>query len=168
MKFCFNVWLKKFDMESEEDLMELSDLFDDDTLINFSGDNQFAKYIYFIKENEDTIGFLYLMPFKNSKIFNVKYGIKNDKLNKDYVYTILTRIRDKVKGYDNTDEILGSSVITAIEKEEQKYNRVANTFGSKICETDRVNFYEINPNCENVENDNKQLQYYLRNRAICQ
>ena len=167
MRFCLNVWLKKFDKESEKDFLELSDLFDDYTLYSFSADNQYAKYIYFIKENDDTIGFVFLMPLKNSKIYNVRYGLRKDKLNKDYVYTTLTRIRDKVKGYDKSNEILGSVVITGLNKEEKKYNVVANTFGNKIYETDAENYYEINPNCEDVKNDHKVLRYYLTNKTIC-
>ena len=168
MRFCLNVWLKEFNKENEGDYLELSGLFDDYSLYNFSSDNQYAKYIYFIKENDETIGFVFLMPLKNSKIFNVKYGLKKDKLNKDYVYTVLTRIRDKVKGYDQSNEILGSVIVTGMEKEEAKYNKVANTFGCKICETEDMNFYEINPNCEDIKKEHKVLRYYLTNKTICQ
>ena len=166
MKFCLNIWLKNFDKENVNDLWELTDLFDDLSLLGFINDNVHAKYIYLIKEEGNTIGFVYLMPYSNSKIYDVHYGFISNKLNKDYVYTVLTLLRDKVKGYDNSTELKDTTIITSVSKNETKYNKVANTFGNKIYETEEENFYEINPNCEKIEEENKVLKYYLNNQAI--
>ncbi len=166
MSFCLNIWLKKFDQENVDDMWALIDLFDDVTLLDFIGDNVYAKYIYLIKEDDNTIGFVYLMPYRESKIYDVHYGIVKEKLNKDYVYTVLTLLRDKVKGYDNSTEIKDATIITSVRKYEEKYNKVANTFGNKIYETESENFYEINPNCEEIEKDCKTLKYYLNNKAM--
>lgn len=167
MNFCLNVWLKKIDIENDNDLANLYDLFDDETLFNFIRDNQYAEHLYFIMEDkENIIGFLYLIRLKNSKIYNVRYGIKKEKLNYDYVYTTLTRVRDKLKGYDEQDKLTDSIIITGLKKYDRRYNEVASKFGRRIYETDDANYYEINPNCEHLDNEVKVLKYYLGNRAV--
>lgn len=163
MRFCLNIWLKNFDQENVDDLCELSDVFDDLSLLSFATDNVYARYIYLIKENDNTIGFVYLIPYRESKIYDIHYGIVNNKLNNDYIYTVLTLLRDKVK---EPTEIKDATIITSVRKQEEKYNKVANTFGNKIYETESENFYEINPNCEEIGEDCKTLKYYLNNKAM--
>ena len=163
MRFCLNIWLKNFDQENVDDLCELSDVFDDLSLLSFATDNVYARYIYLIKENDNTIGFVYLIPYRESKIYDIHYGIVNNKLNNDYIYTVLTLLRDKVK---EPTEIKDATIITSVRKQEDKYNKVANTFGNKIYETESENFYEINPNCEEIGEDCKTLKYYLNNKAM--
>lgn len=164
MKYCMNISLSKVNIENIDDLWALSDLFDDETLISFISDNQYAKYIYFIKEYDEIIGFVYVMPFKNSNINNIEYGIKKQKLNNDYIYTVLTILRDKVKGYNNSTELKDSTIITSLSKDEKYYNELANKFGRKICETFSNNYYEINPNCEDINNDSQKLKIYMKDK----
>ena len=166
MKFCLNIWLKKIDVENDNDLASLYDLFDDETLFNFIKDNQYAEHMYFVMEDKEPIGFVYLIRLKNSKIYNVRYGIKKEKLNYDYVYTALTRVRDKLKGYDEQDKLTNSIIITGLKKYDERYNDVASKFGRRIYETDDANYYEVNPNCESIDNEVKVLKYYLGNRAV--
>ena len=90
MEFSFRINLKLFNIESVNDEWNLINLFDDNLLYDFINDSEFSKYIYFIKEDNNIIGFVYLMQFKNSDIYNLEYGLKKDKLNKNYIYTFQT------------------------------------------------------------------------------
>ena len=83
MEFSFRINLKLFNIESVNDEWNLINLFDDNLLYDFINDSEFSKYIYFIKEDNNIIGFVYLMQFKNSDIYNLEYGLKKDKLNKN-------------------------------------------------------------------------------------
>ena len=166
MKFCLNIWLKKYNQDNLDDLWDLSDIFNDDTLYDFINDIVYAKYAYLIKEDDKSIGFVYLIPYKDSKIYDVRYGIVKEKLNNDYIYTVLTLLRDKVKGYDESTEIKDTTILTSVRKNIKDYNKIANTFGNKIYETEEENFYEINPNCEKIEEENKVLKYYLDKKVI--
>ena len=187
MKFCLNVWLKKIDIENDNDLDNLYDLFMDETLFNFIKDNVHAQHLYFVMEDWQVIGFVYLIPFSKTYIvrydltnenenekaiitYNVRYGLKKEKLNDDYVYTVLTHVRDKVKGYNGSTDIKDSNIMTGLKKYDKRYNEVASKFGRMIYQTDEDNYYEINPNCEDihleVDNEVKVLKYHLDNRAV--
>lgn len=162
MVFKMNLSLKLFDIESGDDFLDLSDLFDDISLSAFIDDNMFSKYIYLVKENGSVIGFVYLIQYENSNIYNVEYGIRKDKLNEDYIYTILTLMRDKIKGKNN-NEIEGITILTSLPKN-NPYNKIANLFGNKLYSNELYDFYCINPNCENIEMEEQKILNYLINR----
>lgn len=161
MKFCFNISLRLFDINSSDDWWELASLFDDASLSSFMDDNQYAKYVYFILENNNIIGFAYLLQYKNTDILNLEYGIKRNNLNNDYIYTVLTLLRDKVKGIDKKAEIKDHVLVTSLLKTEEKYNSIANTFGMKIDSNNLYNHYEVNPNCEDLSIDREKILEFL-------
>lgn len=164
MGFCFNINLRLFNINSSEDWWELSSLFDDQSLDSFIRDNQYAKYIYFILDNNNIIGFAYLLQYKNTNILNLEYGIKKKYLNYDYIYTVLTLLRDKVKGIDIKTEIRDCILVTSLNKKEEKYNSIANTFGMKIDSDDFYNYYEINPNCEDLSSDRTKILKFINSK----
>lgn len=167
MKFCLNINLKLFDINSNEDWWNLSLLFDDASLSNFMIDNQYAKYIYFIRDNNDIIGFVYLLQYKDTDILNLEYGINEKYLNDDYIYTILTLIRDKIKGINNQKELENATIVSSIIKIEDRYNKIAKKFGNKIYEDSCSNYYEVNPNCENLAGEKKKiLKYFNQQKQI--
>ena len=59
MEFSFRINLKLFNIESVNDEWDLINLFDDNSLYDFINDSEFSKYIYFIKEDNNIIGFVY-------------------------------------------------------------------------------------------------------------
>ncbi len=160
MEFSFRINLKLFNIESVNDEWNLINLFDDNSLYDFINDSEFSKYIYFIKEDNNIIGFVYLMQFKNSDIYNLEYGLKKDKLNKNYIYTLLTLIRDEIKS-KHLDKIM----LVSRNEKGSKYNEVASLFGKLIYSGD-FDYYEINPNCENLEEENIKIKKYLEN-VVC-
>lgn len=162
MQFSLDINLTLLDKDSEQDLWDLSTLFCDSSLSEFIEDNMYAKYIYFIKENKEIIGFVYLMKYKNADMYNLEYGLKKSKLNYDYVYTVLTLIRDKIKGIKNSDEIKNITILSTTIKN-TKYNDIASKFGKMIYSNDIFNYYEVNPNCENLEEDNNKILKFLKN-----
>lgn len=161
MQFSFNINLSLFDKNSVQDFWDLSELFDDNSLSEFLEDNIYAKYIYFIKENNQIIGFVYLMRYKYADIYNLEYGLIQSKLNLDYVYTVLTLIRDKIKGLDYSTEIKEKTIISGILKN-SKYNNIANKFGRLIYSDNFYNYYEVNPNCEHLQNENQKVLKFLK------
>ena len=165
MKFCFNISLPLFDKESTEDFYRLSELFDDCSLSEFIEDNAFAKYIYFIKENDSIIGFVYLMQYRDSDIYNLEYGIKIKQLNQDYIYTVLTLIRDKIKGLHTTKEIQNLTIVSSFLKT-CSYNNIACLFGKQLYSDEFYNFYEVNPNCEDLEEENQKIMKFLKNKKF--
>lgn len=162
MTFCFNISLVLLDKESSRDFYELSCLFDDCSLSEFIEDNSYASYIYFIKENNKTIGFVYLMRYRGSDIYNVEYGIISSKLNNNYVYTVLTLIRDKIKGTETSSEIKDLTIVSSFDKC-NKYNSIANLFGDIIYSSDFYNYYEVNPNCEDLSTERDKVLMFLKN-----
>ena len=176
MNFCFNIELRKIDINNDDHLDILYDFFTDETLFNFIHDNRRAEHLYFIIENGwETIGFVYLIPLSKPKesevtVYNVKYGFRKDKLNEDYAYTVLTHVRDKVKGFKGSAEIKGSQIITGLKNYDKTYNDLASKFGNMIYQTDDTNYYAIAPNCEDinleVDNEVKVLKYHSDNRAV--
>ena len=160
MEFSFKISLKLFNIESINDEWDLINLFDDNSLYDFINDSEFSRYVYFIKENDNIIGFAYLMQYKNSNIYNLEYGLQEDKMNKNYIYTLLTLIRDEIKS-KHLDKIM----IVSRTKKESKYNEIASSFGKLIYSSD-CNYYEINPNCENFEEENIKIKKYLEN-VVC-
>lgn len=164
MIYCNNISLELLKKLSNSDLFDLSNFYDDTTFSNFIDDNVYAKYIYFIKDNDKKIGFIYLLHYRgNNNIYNVEYGIYEKFLNYDYIYTILTILRDKIKGEKNySKEILGKAIVSGINKEEKKYNEVANTFGELIHSDNYCNYYEINPNCEDLHEEREKILKFLK------
>lgn len=162
MQFSFDINLSLFDKESKQDLWDLSELFCDSSLSDFIEDNMYAKYIYFIKENQNIIGFVYLMKYKNADIYNLEYGLKESKLNYDYIYTVLTLIRDKIKGLKNSNEIKDITIVSTVIKND-KYNSIASKFGKLIYSDKLFNYYEVNPNCEELEQNNNKVLKFLKN-----
>ena len=163
MKFCFNISLSLFDKESPQDFYCLSELFDDCSLSEFIEDNVFAKYIYFIKKNDTIIGFVYLMQYRDSDIYNLEYGIQESKLNNDYVYTVLTLIRDKIKGIA-TQEISDLTIVSSVHRK-CSYNDIVSLFGDKLYSNESYNFYEVNPNCEDLKEEKQKIMTFLNNRS---
>lgn len=157
MTFSFKINLKLFDNDFINDQWDLINIFDDTTLDEFIEDSGFAKYIYFIREENKNIGFVYLMQYQNSNIFNLKYGLIKEKLNNNYIYTVLTLIRDKIKN----DELNTISIVTSLNKNSD-YNNIASLFGNLIYSDDLVNYYNINPNCENLEEEKIKILKYLK------
>lgn len=165
MKFCLNISLSLFDKDSPQDFYRLSELFDDCSLSEFIEDNAFAKYIYFIKENDTIIGFVYLMQYIDSDIYNLEYGIKIKQLNEDYVYTVLTLIRDKIKGIHATKEIQNLTIVSSVLKT-CTYNSIACLFGNLLYSNELYNFYEINPNCEDLEEEKQKIMHFLNTKKF--
>lgn len=163
MVFKMNLNLKLLDMDSSDDYLDLCDIFDDLSLSSFIDDHMFSKYIYLVKENNNVIGFIYLIQYGDSDIYNVEYGIVENKLNEDYIYTILTLIRDKIKG-NKTKEIEGITILTSLPKN-NSYNKIANLFGNKLYSNELYDFYCINPNCENIEMEEQKILNYFINRS---
>lgn len=160
MIFSLNINLKLFDINSDDDYLQLCKLFEDSSINEFIEDNMYAEYIYFIKEENEIIGFIYLMPFRNSNIYNLKYGIVKNKINLDYIYTILTLIRDKIKGINST-EIKNLIVVTSLNNKSE-YNDIVCNFGNLIYSDEIYNYYEVNPNCENLNDDKEKILSFLK------
>ena len=99
MKFCLQIKLSLFDFSSSQDFWDLTKLLNDSSLVDYIEDSEFARVIYFIKENNEMIGFVFFMQYKNSNVYNVEYDLLDSKKNNDYIYTVLTLIRDKIKSY---------------------------------------------------------------------
>lgn len=165
MKFCFNINLKLFDINSCDDWWNLASLFDDYSIDDFQTDNQYAKYIYFIRDNENIIGFVYLLQYKDTNILNLEYGILQKYINNDYLYTVLTLLRDKIKGYAITNELKNTIMVSSVDKEKLEYNKIANTFGKKIYSDRLSNYYEINPNCEHLLEENIKIIKFLNSKT---
>ena len=51
MKFCLQIKLSLFDFSSSQDFWDLTKLLNDSSLVDYIEDSEFAKVIYFIKEN---------------------------------------------------------------------------------------------------------------------
>lgn len=163
MKFCFNINLVLFDNNSTKDFWNLSELFDDCSLSDFIDDNIYSQYIYFIKEYNDIIGFVYLMNFKNSEIYNIEYNIKSSRLNVDYLYTVLTLIRDKIKGINGSTEIKDLTIVSSVFKNDE-YNEIVSIFGDLIHSNELYNYYEVNPNCEDLSKEKEKILKFLYNK----
>lgn len=157
MDFSFKINLRLFDMNSNNDMWDLIDIFEDMSLNEFIEDNAFAKYIYFIREDDKNIGFIYLLQYKNSNIYNLRYGIIKEKLNKNYIYTVLTLIRDKIKN----KELENILIVTSVNKN-SNYIGIVSSFGNLIYSNDLINYYNVNPNCEQLEKEQEKIYTYLK------
>lgn len=165
MRFCFNINLKLFNINSGEDWWNLASLFDNSSLDDFQTDNQYAKYIYFIRDNENIIGFVYLLQYKDIDILNLEYAILPRYMNNDYIYTVLTLLRDKIKGISTSNELKGVVILSSANKEKAEYNKILNTFGENIYSDKFNNYYGVNPNCEDLlEEHNKILEFLSTKR----
>lgn len=161
MRFCFNINLKLFDINSGEDWWNLASLFDDCSIEDFRTDNQYAKFIYFIRDNENIIGFVYLLQYRDTDILNLEYGILRKYINNDYIYTVLTLLRDKIKGLSNSNELKDITMVSSVSKDNTQFNIIANTFGEKIYSDGFNNYYEINPNCEDLLQEKRKIMVFL-------
>ena len=101
------------------------------------------------------------MRYKDADIYNLEYGLIQSKLNLDYVYTVLTLIRDTIKGLDYSTEIKEKTIISGILKN-SKYNNIANKFGRLIYSDNFYNYYEVNPNCGHLQNENQKVLKFLK------
>lgn len=158
MKFYLQIKLSLFDFSSSQDFWDLTKLLNDSSLVDYIEDSEFAKVIYFIKENNEMIGFVFFMQYKNSNVYNVEYDLLDSKKNNDYIYTVLTLIRDKIKSYS---EIQNFKIISGTLKK-TKNEEVASKFGEKIYTNEQYNYYEVNPNCEDLKEENQKILEYLK------
>lgn len=158
MKFCLQLSLSLFNPSSTQDFWNLTKLLNDSSLVEYIEDSEFAKIIYFVKEQNTIIGFVFFMQYKNSDIYNVEYDLLSSRKNKDYIYTILTLIRDKIKIFS---EIQNKTILSSTFKK-TKNDEIASHFGQKIYSNLYCNYYEINPNCENLTEENQKILKYLK------
>lgn len=162
MKFVFQINLSLVNPNSSEDLWNLSNLFEDCSLASYIDDIVYSKYTYFIRNNEKIIGFVYFMQYKKSDIYTIEYAIKKSEFNIDYIYTLLTIIRDKIKGYHETKEIEKATIVSKTIKN-SKDDQTTKLFGNHIYSDDYYNYYEVNPNCENLEQEKTKILKFLDN-----
>ena len=95
--------------------------------------------------------------------YNLEYGIQESKLNNDYVYTVLTLIRDKIKGIA-TQEISDLTIVSSVHRK-CSYNDIVSLFGDKLYSNESYNFYEVNPNCEDLKEEKQKIMTFLNNRS---
>ena len=100
----------------------------------------------------------------NFHVLKIQF-IKIKQLNEDYVYTVLTLIRDKIKGIHATKEIQNLTIVSSVLKT-CTYNSIACLFGNLLYSNELYNFYEINPNCEDLEEEKQKIMHFLNTKKF--